>query len=306
MNEKVIGYRENFKLSEEDLLHNLVAKQQSKVESTQPLGFDVSSRRAIFAWFKTTNDFRLAYRELVRYCLMPRTNDEINMLRDNFAGRLYQDMTYAVLANRQSKLGGVFLSSESTLELYKGLYPYARLSQNPFGLGALGSISVPDGVVIGKDHGKEKVIAVCQYTLSGRRERFENIYSGFQIHKMSFPGIFAKGAYLLFVVPEKGGLLREKRKDLHFDVMPFNHTQFRDFINGIYNFYTPDGDAGTVNDVLAWGREQYGRLLRLGNRGSPLTQENREFLSRVKNAFAKESNLALAQRRRYNGFSSHI
>lgn len=293
MKESIIGTREDLKFSKDILLDNLVVEQRFEQESTQPLDFDTSSRRALFAWYKTTDAFRIAYQELVRCCLMPRTNDELNRFRDCFAGRVYQDMAHAVLASRQSDLGGVLLSPKTTLELYQKLYPHAPLCKDPFRLGSLEGISVPDGVVIGEDRGRKDVVVVCEYTASGRKDPKE-YYSHFQMQKKHFPEVFAQDSYLLFVVPKEGGLLRKIIEGVRFEAMPFNHSQLRDFIDGIYKSYSPDDYAGTVDDVRAWAREQYEKVLRLVDSGNPLTEEQKEFFHRVNRSLSKEANLALS------------
>ncbi|MEK0337651.1 MAG: hypothetical protein QQN41_09495 [Nitrosopumilus sp.] len=216
----------------DELLCRLVAEQRRELQddSFQPVRFD--SRKALLAEFKVSNRFRQIYDEAFEYYLVPHTDEEIEEYEHRLAGGLFQDLAYSYLSGTQPQ-SRVLLSPKKTLEFYEKLTGAKRV-EHTLGLDSLDS-SNPDGLIVEEHGGGIRIVAVCEYTLSGYVLGFENKYGGFAIGKKKRPGVFTD-AQLLFVVPKETNM-PIVHNNVETEEMPFTHGQFRNFVNGVFNYY---------------------------------------------------------------------
>lgn len=207
-------------------------------------------------WFKKTEQFQQIYEESSIYFCTPRTDEQIAEFKKYFVGSCYQFMSYSYHAIKQPE-GLVLLSPSRTLALYQSLFPEAhkrRKSTSPLGLGSL-DISTPDGLQIQDNRGAPKVLRVIEYTLSSDEDYFQNKLEVYEKRVKQFPKLFGN-TQLVFVMPSRmsGGFISPVIRENKARVirMPFNHKQFREFINDIFEDYRPEADDNrpTLNNFL--------------------------------------------------------
>lgn len=241
-----------------DVLHRLVVEQREELADVQ-VPHIADTRKTLFAAFKGSERFRQLYEEAARHYLTPHTEEELEGIRGDLAGRAGQDIAYMFLTNIQPS-SRVLLSPERTFRFYRKLHPEASIVPNPFGIDSLKGVSVPDGLIAEeRGEGGERIVVVCEYTLSGKNEHIQNKYNGYDIRRRHFPQLFAE-ASLLFFMPKHGslpGLFRHVKAS--YEEMPFTHEQFRDFIDGVLRFYPSNEDVATLVDMQERAREQIKR-----------------------------------------------
>ncbi len=262
----------------EDVLHRLVVEQIREQESADFKLIPLGTRKEVFKDFKKSERFKQAYRGAVRYHLVPRTEDELLENRKDFVGRLYQDLAYLVFASKQTGFS-VLLSQERTSEFYKTLYPDAKEVQWPYGITSLQGISVPDGLLVEEHDGDKSILAVVEYTLTGSSHYLEEKFHAVCIAKDRFPTLFSD-ASLLFVMPKNRVMPRIlKRGDIELQELPFTHLQFRDFIDGVYEFYRSSGESATLKEFQEEALAQFERSKGHLRDGQP-TPEHLLYLSK--------------------------
>ena len=243
----------------ENTLRRLVAEQRAELNNS---GFhDIpSDGEKMFEWFKTTKEFNELYNQALKYNLLPCTDQRINELITAFAGRLYQDMAYAFLAGKRLSHLITVLSPEKTLEFYILLYHENKKYENLLGLDSLEGISVPDGILTINRNGREHILSVCEYTLTGVERYFRRKYDSFNINLENNPQILSH-ASIVFEVPKDVKLpsYLEKKDKIKMQKMPFTRRQFGNFVRRDYGEYPPDEDCATLDDIQSRARKQLER-----------------------------------------------
>lgn len=244
----------------------LLAKQQQDELLGQPsLPDNLTSRKAIFSWFKGTPEFQEIYSQAVSYLSVPRTDEETKNAREDIAGEVFQRIAYAYLSrNLASNL--TLLSHMRTFNLYRILYPGKKVVKRPIGSSSLKGISVPDGLLIENGASERKVVTVVEYTLEGKFTYFEKKFNAFTIDKYKFLPLFGQSS-LLFVTPT----FRQRPSlppvwKAKIQELPFTHHQFRNFFNSVYehyrqyeNIHMPDESSATLKEFQEEARYQGGR-----------------------------------------------
>ncbi len=267
------------------VLHHLVAEQTEELAG-KPLKFEsAASRKDLFRDFKKREAFKKLYGKALEYHLLPHTDQELKEFRRRFAGKLFQEIVYTYLAERQFPYG-VLLSPERTLEFYSRLYPTKPRIKKILGLDSLIDKYVPDGLLIEGFGDVEKIVILFEYTLTGDRLSFESTYKGFNKSKKDSLDFFTE-ASLTFVTPENSESPTRFTNDKHIYTyeMPFSRKQFRDFIDSLYYKQIKDHYGYvTLNDIQARAREQLKRGEVYAEDGNLMTPEYRQYTSRVKKA----------------------
>lgn len=220
------------------------------------------TRKSIFEEFKRSEDFQRLYREFRVYCLMPIDDSEMVYVKSIFAGGVFQLIAFSLIS-RNLPVGEVLLSPESTRIFFKELYG-AETIEHIFGTSSL-DIGEPDGMIISTADGIERVVAICEYTLTSKPRYFKDKYDLFVLRKEQKPEYFSE-AELRFITPD----------DLHF-----THHQFRNFTNGIYEHFRLDESATTLKEIQDNARLHYERFRAFQKAGRKLTPELRGFMKRV-------------------------
>lgn len=256
--------RENPSLSTAEVLHNLVVEQRRELEGLkdQAADLDLNSWKALRDWHKQTGGFSKAYNEAMRYTFAPHTQEDLNWLRDHFAGKMFQDIAFTSCALSQPQ-DCILLSPEKTLEFWEKLYPKNRVIKSPFGLDSIEGISVPDGMVVNEQN---DISEAYEYTLSIRREYFSRSSDAFKISKGDFPELF-ENTPLVFVAPKH-------LYSRHTTQMPFTQLQFRVFMDDIYEHYMADRDYSlTLNEIGEWSRAEKNNVLDRVLHGDPTDKD---------------------------------
>ena len=239
-----------------DTLSSLAIEQRQSLAMENSLPKTTKSFEELEDWFKKTEQFDQIYLESSIYFCTPRTDEQIAEFKKYFVGSCYQFMSYSYHATKQPE-GLVLLSPSRTLALYQSLFPEARKrrkSTSPLGLGSL-DVSTPDGLQIQDNKGAPKILRVIEYTLTSDEDYFQNKLEVYEKRVKQFPKLFGK-TQLVFVMPSRmpGGFISPVIRESEARVirMPFNHKEFREFINDIFEDYRPEADDNrtTLNNFL--------------------------------------------------------
>jgi len=251
-------------------LMDLTLEAQLDMDKLRTL--NISSRKHLLRWYKATDRFKEVYKEASKFELTPKTDEERDGNRGYLAGRTFQDLAYFYLVKREIAEGSsrVILSPEQTLEFWKSIFPKRKVAQNPFSTNSIMGIHVPDGMII--DPVDQRVIALCEYSLTNNHESIRKRTLGIALAKNDIPEI-GTGARFVMVTPKSyqiGNGFDEYIK------LPFGHSQYRDFVNGIYGHYqtfkhSKDG-AATLDDIQTEIKYQAQRAEQGRKDGSILTR----------------------------------
>ncbi len=224
--------------------------QEAQLDMDKLRALDLSSRKNLLRWYKTTDRFAEIYQEALKFELTPRTDEERNENRNYLAGRVFQDLAYFFLVRREieERSSRVILSPEQTLEFWKSIFPKKQVAQNPFSTGSLMGIHVPDGMVV--DPVDHRVIALCEYSLTRSDESIKKRTLGIALARNDIPEI-GTGARFVMVTP------RSYYNGIGFDEnikLPIEHSQFKNFVDGIYQHYQTfkygdEDGAATLDDI---------------------------------------------------------
>lgn len=262
-----------------DFLHSLVERQRAILIGVPTRSPDfLENRKSLFAWLKSSEDFRRLYGELQKLCVVPRSSEQIKKVRSFFAGALYQLICERLLSLQQYP-SRVVLPHEPTLEFLGRLYSSVPRVHFPFDEDTLSGISVPDSLVV-ESNGVDRVVGIVEFSLSGLMSHFETKNVGFEILKTNFPDVFGD-AEKIFILP-KGGSLKKRTVGSGFGVIetPVTHGQFRNFAEGIFKHYQMTEDSATINDILDWVGYQHSRGQEMLASGG-ITPEYRRHLGRI-------------------------
>ncbi len=241
----------------------LVIKQGQELKKEEFIPQPITSGKDIPQWFEQSEKFQEMYREAINFHLLPRTDSEIEKYRHLFSAKIFQNLANCFLANKQAG-NRILFSPQRTLEFYKSLHPNADEINNPLGFNSLEGISVPDGIIVEKTE-NNRILTICEYTLTRINSYFEKKYLGFSIDKRKFPQLFAN-AQLLFVTPESTHIPTAITKGGGAVLfLPFKHKQFGNFVNKIYSHYRqyrdsyldPDNVSATLFEMQTFARERH-------------------------------------------------
>lgn len=238
-----------------NLLQTLLLEQLRDLDVDEKI--NVNGRKDLLGWFKTSESFWRIYKEASRFCLQPRDRNEQIRYRTGFVGSTFQELAFKFLSLNFFP-DSVILSPERTLDFYSKLHPSFQKRNHFFGLNSLQGISVPDGMVIAKDG---RVLAICEYSVKGGYSYFVNKYENFNKDKKYFSGLFSNSK-IVFVVPKLINVpfyFRNIKEDVDFKMLPFNHEQFRSFIDGIFSSFRINPNDASLNDLQKRVREQIER-----------------------------------------------
>ncbi|GEM_PF-4854955 len=233
----------------------------------------VDSRKHLLGDFKGTAVFRRRYLQLFNRMVVPRDEDELAQISDDFAGMVFQDMAFMffMFISQTKPESLTLVSPERTRALYRKLFPRATLAHYPFRDDSLSKVNVPDGILVREDG---SVAAICEYSLNGGHDYFQNKVEGFNRQNEVF-GKILNGAKLIVVTPT---FREHKPSGLEVVELPFNHHQFRDFTEYTFENYRMHPESATIMEVQKRAKEQLARA-RLFSMGSA-TLETRRYLER--------------------------
>ena len=232
-----------------DKLHELVIEQKEELRSGQIQPILFGTEDELFEFFKKNDDLKQVYEEFKGY--LPLTDEEFDEKKDEFKGRVFQDIAYNYFVDMQSQFS-ILLSSERTLEFYKKLHRDKPVIKHSFGLDSIEGVSVPDGMQVVEEHGDIRIAKIYECTLEKDKSYFEKKYEGFLQEREYLQQLF--GDYfqqlfgdtrLCFVVPKRDGNDRVRNSN----ELPCTRTQFEDFVKGIYYRYKQTEDDKTFFDI---------------------------------------------------------
>ena len=86
-----------------DKLESLVIEQRQDFEKGDFMPKSVTNRKGVLQWFEQSERFREIYTKAINFYLLPRTDREIDEIKDYFSGEIFEDMAYCFLAGKQSR-----------------------------------------------------------------------------------------------------------------------------------------------------------------------------------------------------------
>ena len=238
-----------------EAMHNLVGVQRQELRSFEVQIPDPDSIN-LFEWYKKDARFSRTYHQALGYALIPSLNlAGSRSLEDNFAGITFENIAFTVCALKENSNGIIVLSPTGTNQLFKYLYPNARRVDFAFREDLLGDdASVPDGIGIKESDLKHNTIFnIYEYTLSQKREVFDEKYDSFKKKKRNFPKLFAT-ANLVFVLPKSAILPDINGSDIRFMETNFTRSDFRDFMAEVYHKYKVADGIATLREIEGWGK----------------------------------------------------
>ena len=236
-----------------EALHDFAGAQRQELRSLKAQIPDPDSIN-LFEWYKKDGRFGDTYHTAMGYALVPGLNwAGSRNLEENFAGITFENIAFTVCALKENSNGIVVLSPTRTKELFKYVYPNAPRVDFPFREDSLGGdASVPNG--IGTDESDltdNTILNIYEYTLSGKKQVFDEKYDLFKQKKRKFPQIFPN-ASLVFVVPKSAILPNVNASNIRFMETNFTRSDFNDFMTEIYCNYTVRDDIPTLETVKGW------------------------------------------------------
>lgn len=261
--------KQGHKSSIDAVLNRLLIEQKAELGRYPfaPESFD--RRKPVLSEFNSSSRFRKIYDQSMRFHLMPHSDEELKKYRDYFAGKLFEEIAYSLLSGMEFP-GRIVLSPDRTVHVYRAFYPGMPITSHFFGV-SIGGISVPDGMMFEVREGIERIVAVCEYTLFGHPSYFDNKYQSFNKTQRKFEQRFAD-TNLMFVVPKEAHVPSSIRynKAVKVQELPFVHSQFRDFVDNVYNRYRIENnhyrreqgiehEHPTLAEAQAMARREYER-----------------------------------------------
>ena len=250
-----IRNRENTPSQIIEAMHDIVGTQRQELRSLEAQIPDPDSIN-LFDWYKKDGRFSHTYHEAMGYTLIPGLNlAGSRNLEDNFAGITFENIAFTVCALKENSNGIVVLSPKRTNQLFKYFYPNAPRVDFAFREDSLGGdASIPDGIGIDESDLKDNTILnIYEYTLSGKKEVFDEKYDVFKKKKRNFPQLFSN-ASLVFVLPKSAVLPNVNANDIRFIQTNFTRSDFRDFMVEVYCKYTAGDDIATLKEIEDWGK----------------------------------------------------
>lgn len=216
---------------------------------------ELESGKEMRKGFQLSRSFRELYNEAVNFHLMPHTDQEINVFRDRFAGALFAARALSSLPLVDFP-GSTVITGTNLLDFYQKLFPYAEPIEHPLGQSSLNGVSVSDALLTSDN----RVVAVCEVTVSNDPSYFLRKYAGFGATKEQFPGYFGD-AKLIFITTKDPTLPDRVRGDesMRLVELPFTGIEFGDYINRIYYGYRPSRNTATLNEIQKRVRYQLKR-----------------------------------------------
>lgn len=215
-------------------LKRLEAKQADQALEMPSLPEDLTDPKAILEIFLETNRFKQIYQKATEIFQQPMSGKELQMKKEYFAGRMFQDLAYSYISWQmaQTESSKVLLSPELTMEFYQYLYRDflgEKLDTFPFDLTGLENISVPDGIVI-ED---QRIDGLYEYTLRRISQQFiDHKNSSLSLDRENFSG-FKPEAGVTVVMPESQSGLKLKRAKII--QLPFTRDDFGKFTAWLYS-----------------------------------------------------------------------
>ncbi len=232
----------------QDVLSGLVKKElNTSWRHSTPLDI-VHSRKTLYPAYRHSPLFAQRYRLATNYLLKLRSDAEVEKLKRELVGKMFEDMAYMVTATRCLESETV-LSPESTLAFVRHIYPTQPVVEYIFGR-SLAHRYVPDGFGVAQTpEGNWAITTLYEYTVYPHH-RFDQVSQELIWYKSDVPQLFDHAA-TRFVVPEGSfpGV-----KDV--ETVPFTADNFGDFVNGVYNYSPFDSDDAPLTYLQEWVREQ--------------------------------------------------
>ena len=181
---------------------SMIEKVSSAIDPE--LGTDIST------WVRETVDELIDPKELLR----------LNMPTEAYAGRLFEETAFRYLSLHLKNTQELF-NPEQTFEVYRRLYPEARVMGYTTGRFSLSGISVPDGLLFDRRtmmrSGEAALVVVYEYTMRNQPIMRQSAYfqkklHGFKVGRNQHPEVFM-GANLRFAVPKDTWIPKEIRRD---------------------------------------------------------------------------------------------
>ena len=219
----------------EDFRANLIASVLDYIALQQQGDEKYSSgnnRKELMSWFKKSTSFRRVYEEAVDKAIILE-QEKIPIFERELAGGLYESMSHHYFTSLQPP-DRVVVSPNNTLNFFRWIYSNREVLSQDFDLSSIEGIGVPDGLLIEKANGIYRVIAICEYTLHGRKEYMESKHHNFREQQRKYPYIFQNSG-LIMVTPKESNIssICHKFQETSSVEMPFTHKQYRDFRRGV-------------------------------------------------------------------------
>lgn len=250
-----IQNRENTHSQIREALYGLIGAQRQELGSLKAQIPDPDSIN-LFDWYKKHGRFSHTYHEAMGYALIHGLNlAGSRNLEDNFAGITFENIAFTVCALKENSNGIIVLSPTRTKELFKYVYPNAPRVNFAFREDSLGGdASTPDGIGIKEsDLTGDPTLNIYEYTLSEKKEVFDEKYDVFKQKKRKFSQLFSN-ASLVFVLPKSTILPDVNASDIRFIETNFTRWDFRDFMVEVYHKYKVDNDIATLKEMEGWRR----------------------------------------------------
>lgn len=239
-----------------DVLHHLTVSQRIPALG-ESFTLAPETKEELFAWFEATAQMRG----------VAATGEKV---RAKFAAGAHHNISFVffrALIERQGDLH-TLLSPQRTLALYERLFPGASRVHRLFKSDVLDIIAVPDGVLV--NTGEEKIVALCEYSLSENTGHFKEKLEAFQKVRGWYPNLFADRSFLLMVVPEDLSIARLQYTDVEFRKVPYTKQQVREFTDSLL------AEIASPKDQRARLVEQARTYVRLKRKGK-VTRSWREW-----------------------------
>lgn len=224
----------------------------------------IPTRKELFSQFKASEHFQELYASAGKFYRQVHTQDELTKDNESFAGAVFEWIAYSYLKDRFESDNCILLPPLDTLEVYRLLFPNARLALHRYENYSLYGYSVPDGLLIKEDTGKHlRIKAVFEYSLFGEEDHFAKKYYSFHKDRQKFPELFSEAFFLIATPSTRNHFEIESNPDVQSVYLPFTHGQFRNFTDGLRKNYSPVEDGATLMDFQDRKGEELDRRIQL-------------------------------------------
>lgn len=228
-------------------LATLAREQRADIDESAKLSGEGSQ---LLDNFNHTNAFKRRFIQLLGYLSTPNDVDQLRIISTRFCGAIFQDIVSMYLSQTLPE-NVALLNQIRVEEFWQERYQRTDEARLPFENGPLFEgilVPPPDGLLVSDDG---EILAICEYSLKGGIKYFNKKRRALGRIKEDLRDIFGE-TKIEFVVP------RHFRHPISADFLievPFDHAQFRDYIDSIYalkgidNLLTKDLPKGVLDQL---------------------------------------------------------
>lgn len=213
---------------------------------------DCYNPTGFFDSFLTTKQCQDIYEEARVRFSRPRSPATYRELLNDLLGGIYNQAAFAIRYAQRANNTFV-LSPEKTLDLFRFIFPKAKLIDYPFGLSNLTGVSVSDGLVRDESrrlNGSDRITETLEYTSSSKMSYIGEKKRLRRENAKTYPWLF-RGVPMTVICPDNSPLrhFRSKRLTRVVPIGVFDIEDLVRFRDDLFYKYVPSRGSCTLNEL---------------------------------------------------------